>query len=509
MADEDFMRQVPRRRFLKAATALVALGMEPRVLRRWAAADADERLARMTLREASTAVRARSVSSVDLTTACLARIDRLQPALNAFITVARGPALDEARLRDEEAKNGKWRGALHGIPLALKDNIDTAGLRTSAASAVFADRVPAEDAAVVRRLRAAGAVILGKLNMDEFAAGGTSVVTYFKPVRNPWSPDRTAGGSSGGSGAAVAADLCFGALGTDTTGSLRIPAAFCGVVGFKPTYGRVSARGVIPLSWTLDHVGPVARTVEDAALLLQVIAGHDPADGASVDAPVPDYVAQMNAGIGGLRLGVPRVQFYEKLDAEVEASAGAALEVLRRLVPEVRDVRLPPLVTVPSVLAEEMYAYHVEYFNRVPNLYQGPTRRLLDAWSKLPAADYILARREIEQLRRDIRRVFERVDLLVTPTVKIQPRTIEEAIKRAESDKPLPPELGNTGQFNELGLPAISIPCGFTKAGLPVGLQIVGPPLGEGRVLALARAYERVTEWYKRRPSLAGAGGGT
>jgi aspartyl-tRNA(Asn)/glutamyl-tRNA(Gln) amidotransferase subunit A len=494
-----------RRRFLKAAGALALLAVEPRVMGRFRLAEAaDERLAHLTLSEASAAVHERKATSVNLATSCLARIDRLQGTLNAFITVARDEALAAARARDDEVKSGRWRGPLHGIPIALKDNIDTAGLRTSAASAVFSDRIPTEDAEVVRRLRAAGAVILGKLNMDEFAAGGTSVVTYFKPVHNPWNRDRSAGGSSGGSGVAVAANLCFGALGTDTTGSLRIPAAFCGVVGFKPTYGRVSTTGVIPLSWTLDHVGPMARTVEDAALMLRVIAGHDRMDTASVDVPVPDYVVQMNAGVRGVRVGVPRMQFWEQLDPDVAESAGKALETLRKLA-DVRDVQLPPLTMLPTIVAEEMYAYHSDTFGKAPDLYQLSTRKKLEAWSKLGATDYILAKREIERARRDIGTVFERVDLLVMPTVKIQPRTIEEAIKRSESEKPLPPELGNTGAFNGLGLPAISVPCGITKAGLPVGLQIVGAHFAEGRVLALAHAYERATEWHTRRPPLGDA----
>jgi len=494
-------RHLTRRRFLKTSATLALIASEPGLLRRRAGASADgDRLTGMTLRQAAQAVREGRASSVDLTRACLDRIDRLQGALNAFITVAREPALAQARQLDEEGRRGRWRGPLHGVPLALKDNIDTAGIRTSCASALFVDRVPDEDAEVTRRLKLAGAVILGKLNMDEFGLGGNSVVTYFKPVRNPWMPERSAGGSSGGSAAAVAAELCFGALGTDSTGSLRIPATFCGVVGFKPTYGRVSARRVVPLSWTFDHVGPLARTVEDTALILQVVAGHDAQDPASVDIPVLDYPAALTASIAGMRLGIPRLQFYDALDPEVAAAVEDALAVLRRLGPQARETRLPPLVTGPSVAAEEMYAYHAESFSRTPWLYQLPTRRRLGAWSKLTAGDYILARREIDRLRRDIRTVFEHVDVLVTPTVKIRPRTIEESIKRAETEAPLPPELGNTGDFNMLGLPAISVPCGFTQSGLPIGLQIVGPHFGEGRVLALAHAYERATPWHTRRP---------
>jgi aspartyl-tRNA(Asn)/glutamyl-tRNA(Gln) amidotransferase subunit A len=493
----DGPRRPSRRRFL-AATAAALAGLAGPAPRRAAAADLTE----MTLREAADALRGGRASATDLARACLARIDRLQPTLNAFITVAPDAALAEARARDDEARTGRWRGPLHGIPLALKDNIDTAGLRTSAASAVLADRVPAEDAEVTRRLRAAGAILLGKLNMDEFAVGGTSTVSYWSPVRNPWMTDRSAGGSSGGSAAAVAAGLCFGALGTDTTGSLRIPAAFCSVVGLKPTYGRVSARGVIPLSWTLDHVGPVARTVDDAALLLGVIAGHDPRDPASADVPVPDYVAGMRAvDVARLRVGAPRPLFYDRLDPEVAAAGATALGVLRGLTAGVRDVHLPAVTTTPLVTDDEMYAAHADWFSSVPHLYQPSTRRALEAAAKITARDYIVARREIERLRRAVGAVFDGVDVLAMPTVKIQPRTIEESIRRSQSQTALPPELTNTGAFNVFGLPAISVPCGFTAGGLPIGLQIVGPHFGEARVLAVARAYEQATTWHRRRPA--------
>jgi aspartyl-tRNA(Asn)/glutamyl-tRNA(Gln) amidotransferase subunit A len=315
--------------------------------------------------------------------------------------------------------------------------------------------------------------------------------------------DRSAGGSSGGSAAAVAAAMCFGALGTDTTGSLRIPAAFCNVVGLKPTYGRVSARGVIPLSWTLDHVGPVARTVEDAALMLQVIAGHDARDLASVDLPTGDYLAEMKqVKPSTLRVGIPRVMFYDRVDAEVAAVTSVALAALGKLVGSVRDVQLPAVAATPLVTDDEMYAVHAEWFTKVPHLYQPPTRRALEGASKLVAHEYIAARREIEQLRRSVRSVFQSVDILVTPTVKIPPRTIEESIRRSQAETPLPPELTNTSGFNVFGLPAISVPCGFTSAGLPVGLQIVGPHFGEARVLAAARAYEQATDWHTRHPKV-------
>ena len=268
-------------------------------------------LAGLTVKQASELLRRKAATPVDLTEACLKRIDQLNPRVNAYITVTREQALAAAREMADEQRRGKWRGPLHGIPIALKDNIDTAGIRTTAASELFKDRIPTEDAEVARRLKSAGAILLGKANMHEFAYGTTSAVTYFKPVHNPWALDRIPGGSSGGSAAATSADMCLGSLGTDTGGSVRIPASFCGVVGFKPTYGRVSCRGVIPLSWTLDHVGPISKTVEDAALLLDVIAGYDQMDPASAEAPVPEYTRALAMPVAKLRLGLPRTPYFE------------------------------------------------------------------------------------------------------------------------------------------------------------------------------------------------------
>ena len=283
-------------------------------------------------------LRRRDASPVDLTQACLKRIDQYNPSINAFITVTKDQALGAAREMETEQKAGKWRGPLHGIPIALKDNIDTAGIRTTAASGVFKDRVPAVDAEVVVRLKKAGAVLLGKLNLHEFALGGTSAVTFFGPVHNPWALDHVPGGSSGGSAAAIAADLCLGTLGTDTGGSIRIPSSYCGVAGLKPTYGRVSNRGVIPMAWTLDHVGPICKTVEDAALMLNVIAGYDELDATSEDVPVVDYSRAIRTPPSKFRLGVPRTPFFENLDPEVAKAVEAALDVLRKLTAGVRDV---------------------------------------------------------------------------------------------------------------------------------------------------------------------------
>src|SRR6266849_696515 len=270
-------------------------------------------VSQLSLSEASQLVRSKKVSPVELTRECLSRIERLNPKLNAFITVTADSALAEARQAEAEIQRERWRGPLHGIPIALKDLIDTAGVRTTAASGLFKDRVPTQDAEIVRRLKAAGAVLLGTLNLHEFAYGASSVISYFGPVDNPWDPGYSPGGSSGGSAAAAAAHLCYGAIGSDTGGSIRIPAAYCGIVGLKPTYGRVSTSGVIPLSWSLDHLGPMARSAKDAALMLQVVAGYDPEDTNSTDTPVADYAGTVEAKTSSLRIGIPRAHFYDGL----------------------------------------------------------------------------------------------------------------------------------------------------------------------------------------------------
>jgi aspartyl-tRNA(Asn)/glutamyl-tRNA(Gln) amidotransferase subunit A len=458
-------------------------------------------LAELSLAEAATRIRAHSVTPTQLTEACLERIATYNPKLNAFITVMRDEALREARDLDAEQQSGKWRGPLHGIPIALKDNIDTMGVRTTAASAVFDDRIPRQDAEVTRRLKEAGAVLIGKTNLHEFAMGGTSATSYFGPVRNPWSLDRNPGGSSGGSAAAVAARLCFGALGTDTGGSIRIPAAFCGVVGLKPTYGLVSIRGIIPLTLSLDHCGPIVRTVEDAALMLNALTGYDKLDIASVEHPKEDYAAAMKQSVSGLRLGIPRAPFFDLLDADVAKAVEDAIRTLAKMTRSVKEVTLPS--TRDILLAGESNAYHQEFFERTPERYQIPTRRALQNNANRKASDYVRARWALEMLRRTIDDAFADFDLVVLPTRRRIPRTIDAAIRRERNDKPLNPELDNTGQFNAYGIPAISVPCGFTATGLPVGLMIAGPHFSEARVLALANAYERATEWHNKRPPLA------
>lgn len=441
-----------------------------------------------------------SVSPVELTTDCLARIEKLNPKLNAFITMTAVSALAAARQAEGEIRRGDWRGLLHGIPLALKDLIDTAGVRTTAASMLFKDRIPVQDAEVVHRLKAAGAVLLGKQNLHEFAYGGSSMISAFGDVRNAWNREHIAGGSSGGSATAVAAGMCYGAIGTDTAGSIREPAALCGVVGLKPTYGRVSARGVIPLSISLDHVGPIARTVADIAAIFAAVAGYDAGDNASVDAPVEDYVAAMQENLRPLRVGVPRKFFFDDLDAEVASAAHHALSGLAALGAEIRDIELP-VPTDRTLQSGESYAFHLEFIARHPELYQPETLRRILSGQKVGQQALVESREELQRARREIASVFANVDVLVTPTTPIPAPKIADL--KQNPDFLRPQELlllRNTRPINVWGLPAISVPCGFTEAGLPIGLQIIGPHWREAVVLQVARAYEQATAWHKREP---------
>jgi aspartyl-tRNA(Asn)/glutamyl-tRNA(Gln) amidotransferase subunit A len=439
---------------------------------------------------------------VELTRQCLAQIEKLNPTLNAFITVTAESALAAARTAEAEILRGHWRGPLHGIPLALKDLIDTAGIRTTGASALFKNRVPAEDAEVVGRLKDAGAVLLGKQNLHEFAYGGSSMISHYGEVRNPWDPACIAGGSSGGSAASVAAGLGYAAIGTDTAGSVREPAALCGVVGLKPTYGRVSARGVIPLSPSLDHIGPITRTVSDAAVMLQAIAGHDARDRNSADVPVPDYLASLRNGLKRARIGVPRKFFYDDLDPEIANAVEQALDTLRRFASNLSEIEID-VPTDRTLQTAEAYACHAEFVSRSSELYQPETLRRIRQGEGIGSAQIEQWRLEQEKIRSEIDRVFEDVDVLVTPTTPVLASTIAELKQFPELLRPREILLlRNTRPVNVWGLPAISVPCGFTTAGLPIGLQIVGPHWGEGEVLQLAYAYEQATAWHKRSPRL-------
>jgi aspartyl-tRNA(Asn)/glutamyl-tRNA(Gln) amidotransferase subunit A len=399
----------------------------------------------------------------------------------------------DARIAEREIHSGKWRGPLHGIPIALKDLFDTAGVRTTAASAVFLNRVPERDAEVVRRLKKAGAVILGKLNMDEFAYSFTSETSHFGPVHNPWKLNHTPGGSSSGSAAAVAAKMCFAALGSDTGGSIREPASFCGVAGLKPTYGRVSTAGVIPLSWTLDHIGPLCRTVRDTSIVYATIAGFDEGDPESL-AESQSSGRRIGNNISSWRLGMPQAPFLEQLDPDIDSIWKEAVRVLVRLTSGVRDDVKVPVIADSPVLPVEAYAYHEANLSKTPELYNPRIRANLMRGAPISASAYARGRREIAELRTRSSKMFESVELIITPTTPRLAGALDP------DGKPDPLFLRNTRPFNLNGLPAISVPCGFSRGGLPVGLQITGPHLAESRVFALAQAFESATQWHKRSP---------
>ncbi len=453
----------------------------------------------LTISDASELIRRKKLSPVELTSACLDRIDRLNPTLNAFITVTHESAISEAQQAEDEIQRGGWRGPLHGIPIGIKDLIDTEGIKTTCGSALFADRVPTADADVVQRLKTAGAILVGKQNLQEFAYGGTSASSHFGPVRNPRNNDRIAGGSSGGSAAAVAAGMCFASIGSDTGGSVREPAAFCGIVGLKPTYGRVSTRGVFPLSWSLDHIGPLCRSVRDTAILLEAIAGYDEFDATSVEHPVDSYATGLQS-TSDFRIGIVREPYFEGLDQDTDAAMKKSLAVITQIGMQVLEVDLPSTPT--TVQAPEVYVVHAKHLSESPLLYRPWMQERLKQAMSIDTVAYVEGRRQLEMVRRSIGRVFSEVDLLLTPTSPVPPITIDEALAM----DPSPAGelwLRNTRPFNSYGIPTISIPCGFTKDGLPIGLQIAGPRFDERRVLAFAHAFEQATEWQNRVRQLA------
>jgi len=459
-------------------------------------------LAMLDLSEASRAVQKKEVSPVELTQACLSRIEKFNPSLNAFITVTDTAALEDARQAEAEIARGEWKGPLHGIPLAVKDLVETAGVKTTAASSVLKGYVPTTDAEVIRRLKSAGAIVLGKLNLHEFAYGGSGIIGHFGPARNPWNTAHVTGGSSSGSAAAVAACLCYGAIGTDTAGSIRLPAACCGITGLKPTYGLVSARGVIPLSWSLDHVGPMARTAADAALMLQAIAAYDPQDVGSQKFSPVYYPSAMEESISSLRLGLAR-EFWNEVDAEIAAAVDSAVAALSKLTAGAQEVELPT-ETDRTLVRCEAYAYHQKHLAHEQD-YNPETLRRIRTGADVTAPQYIQAQRELLQKRRQILQLFERVDLVLTPTTPILAPTLSDL--QAAPDQLRNKEmimLRNTRPFNVYGLPCLSLNSGFSKSGLPIGLQIIGAPGAEGAVLALAHAYQKQTDWHKEKPALSG-----
>ena len=448
------------------------------------------------LTDLARALRERSLSPVEVVVTLLERIEAEDKALNAFITVTGEKALREAARAEREILAGRYRGPLHGVPVGLKDIIYTRDVRTTMGSEFFKDHVPDHSAPVALRLEEAGTLLIGKTNTHEFAYGPTGDRSYFGPTRNPHDVTRISGGSSGGSGAAVAADLLYAALGSDTGGSIRIPAALCGVVGMKPTFGRVSKRGVFPLSWTLDHVGSLTRTVEDNALLLNALAGHDPADPYSSRRPVEDFARDLRRGVRGGVIGVPEDFYFEHLDSEVEERVRKAIEDFRASGAEVREVGIPRLWETLKAqrftLAADAYAVHEERLQREPERFGEEVRERLMDGERLKAHRYASAQQTKLRAKNWFERALEGVDVLLTPTVPIAATPIDarevDIGGHEESVRPAVTRL--TGPTNLTGFPSLSVPCGSTAAGLPVGAQLIGRPFDEVTLYRFGHAYE-------------------
>jgi aspartyl-tRNA(Asn)/glutamyl-tRNA(Gln) amidotransferase subunit A len=456
-------------------------------------------LVHLTLSEASDLVSSRKISSLELTQAYISRIERLDPRLNTFITRTFEAALARARNLDQGDPTGS---PLFGIPFALKDLYQTRGVRTTAGSKFFRDFIPEHDCVVIEKLNAAGAVILGKLNLHEIALGVTNDNPHFGAVRNPWDTACLPGGSSGGSGAALAADLCAASLGTDTGGSIRIPSSLCGVVGLKPTYGRVSVRGIIPLSWNLDHAGPMARRVRDAALIMQSIAGYDPDDPYSSNVPTNDYVAQLQNGVRGWRVAFASRGHFAQADGEVLEAVRSAAKVLEQLGARVDEIEIENAEewwrTNGTMTTSDGAAYHHERLRDQPEDFGVDVRTRLTNGSRVSSTEYALARRTQTLARHWAGKFFDTYDILLTPT------TPSVASKLNSTDAVETAKLLTrfTAPFNLTGLPALSLPCGFTGSGLPIGLQIVSRHWGEAKVLQAGFAFEQATEWHKKKPAL-------
>lgn len=436
-----------------------------------------------TIEESAELLRAGRISSVQLVRDCLDKIQELNSTLNAFITVTAESAIREAERADAEIAAGQWRGPLHGIPVGYKDLIDTAGVRTTAASAMFAERIPNQDAEVVAMLKTAGASCIGKHNLHEFAYGGSNVISHFGPARNPVNPEFIAGGSSGGSATAVATGMCYAAIGTDTAGSVREPAALCGIVGLKPSYGLVSTEGIIALSSSLDHAGPLTRTVADAAILLDALTGNS-----------HHYHRNLREDVRNFVVGVPRIFFYEDLDREVAATLEDAIRQLDACGFVVSDVEVR-VNTDRTLQMAEAYEVHREMAAKSPDLYHPETLRRILSGKDITPDQHRAALSELGHIRHEVASWFHGIDLLVTPTTPIPAPNLPDL--QANLDRLRPAELlllRNTRPANVWGLPAISVPCGFTSGGLPIGLQLIGPPNGEIKLLQAASAVERILE---------------
>jgi len=458
----------------------------------------------LTIREASALLKSGQLSPVELTQSFLDRIEATDDRLHSFIIVLKEQALDDARLAEAEIRRGDYKGPLHGIPFALKDLYDTAGITTTSGSKVDIDRVPTEDATTTARLKAAGGILLGKLAMHEFALGGPDFTTPFPPARNPWNLAHITGGSSSGSGAAVASGQAMAALGSCTGGSIRGPASLCGIVGLKATYGRVSRAGVVTLSWSQDHCGPMTWTVEDTAYMMQALAGYDPKDPTTSTAPVPDYSLSLREDIKGLTIGVPRHFFFaphESVNPEVVATVEKGLKVLEGLGANLQEVTIPSLEYVRAansvIMLSEAFAYHEKNLQIRPHDFGEMVRARFRIGGLFSASDYVQSQRIRKVVNRECAEVLQKVDVLVTPTMT-QPAAAFEGYDATSNIT----GRSFTAPFNLTGLPAISVPCGFTASGLPVGMQIAGKPFDEPGVIRAAYAYQQEARWFEQRPSI-------
>ncbi|MHB1132420.1 MAG: amidase [Chloroflexota bacterium] len=463
----------------------------------------------LTLAEQSRLVRRGEVSPMELVAAALHQIHAVDGLVNAYITVLADEAQAAARNAEQKIARGGYAGPLHGIPIALKDLFYTKGVRTTGGSRVLKDFVPAEDATVVARLRAAGAVILGKTNMSEFAVGGTGTNPHYGSPRNPWDLERISGGSSSGSAVAVACGMAAAALGSDTGGSVRIPAALCGVTGLKPTYGRVSLHGVIPCAPSLDHVGPLVRTAEDAAIVLAAIAGWDERDPTTSRERVPDYLAEMGQGLQGLKIAVLREYIDAGIQQGVRAAFEESVQVLRDLGSHVDEVTIPfsgdALAAPTAIFLTELAAYHEPYLRTRGEEYGPEVRERVELGRRVPPEDYQRALRVRALVAEQLRAVFQRFDAIICPTEPATaPRFGEDHLVFDGVPEPIGTAVVRlTRMFNLTGLPAVTVPCGFDSLGLPTGLQIVAAPFAEGTALGIANAYQQVTTWHRQVPRTA------
>jgi aspartyl-tRNA(Asn)/glutamyl-tRNA(Gln) amidotransferase subunit A len=450
----------------------------------------------------------KEISPVELFNEAIERIHLLQPKLNSFITITEQEGRKAATEAESEIRKGRYRGPLHGIPISIKDLFATRGIRTTAGSKVLAKWIPDYDATAVAKLHDAGMVLVGKTHMHEFAYGVTNDNPHYGPARNPWDPSRVPGGSSGGSAAAVASSQCAASLGSDSGGSIRTPAAVCGVVGLKPTYGRVSRCGAIPLAWSLDHVGPLTKSIEDAAIMLAAIAGPDPKDPSASSRPLPDYRKDMRESIRGLRLGVPRQYFFEHVDPEIQKLVSAAIRQLESAGATRVEVDIPDLENCSAMEAHitlaEATSYHEPYLKKQPDDYGPAVRTNLEAGRYLLATDYVKSQRARTLLQRNFNEAFKRAEVIVSPTLPALPPPVGEVWVQSGDlrEHVIDAFLRFNIPYDLTGFPAISIPCGLGSTGLPIGLQIAGKAFDEATVLRVANAYEQSTAWHPSRYAL-------